>query len=96
MPKGYIIAHVTVQNPDPYVEYAARNDEIFPKFGAKYLVRGGQSSTPEGDMKDRHVVIEFPSYQHALDAYNSPEYQENLKLRLANGISEMVIVEGTE
>lgn len=95
MPKGYIIAHVTVTNPEPYAEYAAANNRIFSRHGGRYLVRGGEATAPEGPMKARHVVIEFPDFETAKAAYNDPEYQENLKIRLNNSESEVVIVEGT-
>lgn len=96
MPKGYIIAHVKVTDPDPYKTYAAANNAIFGRYDATYLVRGGDSVSPEGSMAGmRHVVIEFPSFEIAQAAYNDPEYQENLKIRLAASESSMVIVEGS-
>ena len=76
MPKGYIIGHIKVTDPEAYPEYVRRDTPILEGFGAKFVVRGGQNQVTEGQCGDRHVVIEFPSYAEALAAYNDPEYQE--------------------
>ena len=94
MAKGYIIAHVTVTDPQTYARYVAGNDAIFSRFGGRYLVRGGASEAPEGPMKERHVIIEFPDFETARAAYRSAEYQEHMKLRLAASESDVVLVEG--
>jgi len=96
MPKGYLIAHVTVNDPVAYQEYVDRNNEILPPFGGRPLVRGGQSETPEGAQFDRHVVFEYPSYAAAQAAYHSEDYQKNAEIRYANATSMVVIVEGAD
>ena len=94
MPKGYWIAHITVTDADAYPEYIRLDTPVVERFGGRFVVRGGQSSAPEGPVKDRHVVIEFPDYQTALDCYNSDEYQAAAKIRQGASDSDIVIVEG--
>ena len=94
MPKGYIVAHVTVRDPDAYREYVERDTPILQGLGGSFVVRGGQSKVLEGSAHDRHVVIEFPSYQAALDAYNDPEYQEVAEIRRRTADSTIIVVEG--
>ena len=94
MPKGYWIARVDVTNDEGYKPYAAANPAIFKKFGAKFVVRGGKSETPEGTARSRNIVIEFPDYATALACYRSPEYQENIKRRLPHATADILIIEG--
>lgn len=96
MPKGYLIAHVTVTNPDAYQEYVRLDTPILQRLGGRFVVRGGQSETTEGSSLDRHVVIEFPSYEAAKAAYNDPEYQKVAEIRRANAESVVILVEGAE
>jgi uncharacterized protein (DUF1330 family) len=49
----------------------------------------------EGKGRSRHVVVEFDSYETAVACYNSPEYQAAAKIRRANSIGDILIVEGT-
>ena len=94
MPKGYLIGHITVTNPDAYREYVERDTPIVEAHGGRFLVRGGRSEVPEGAAKDRHVVVEFPSFDAAKAFYDSPEYREVLTIRQANAESDMILVEG--
>jgi hypothetical protein len=43
MAKGYWIARIDVHNMDGYKEYVAQNGAVFAKYGARFLVRGGNS-----------------------------------------------------
>ena len=94
MAKGYWVAHVTVTDPDNYPKYIAADAAAFEKYGARFLVRGGRFEAPEGAARERHVVIEFDSYEQALACYHSPEYAEAARLRQAYADSDLVIVEG--
>jgi uncharacterized protein (DUF1330 family) len=96
MPKGYWIARVDVNDPEGYKAYIAGAAPAFREFGAKFLIRGGRFHCAEGEARSRNVVIEFPSYQAALDCYNSPVYQAARAHRLPVSTAELVIVEGIE
>ncbi|MEO1066028.1 MAG: DUF1330 domain-containing protein [Pseudomonadota bacterium] len=96
MPKGYWIVHVDVTDAENYPQYLAQDKLAFDKFEAKFLVRGGECTGPEGPIRARHVVIEFDTYEKALECYNSPEYQKAVPLRQAFSNSDVIIVEGTE
>lgn len=94
MAKGYWIARVDVRDAERYKDYVAAGKAAFEKFGAKFLARGGAFVELEGPSRGRNVVIEFPSLQHAVDCYNSPEYQIAAKIRHQIADAEMVVVEG--
>lgn len=96
MPKAYWIARVDVDDLDTYKKYVAANAKPFAAYGAKFVVRAGRFETMEGSSRSRNVVIEFPSYQAALDCYRSPEYQAAMAIRLPAATGDLIIVEGYE
>ena len=95
MAKGYWIARVDVADAEAYKAYVAAN-AVAPlaRFGARFIVRAGRFENPEGGSRSRNVVVEFPSYQAALDCWKSADYQAAVKLRLPVSTVDMVIVEG--
>ena len=95
MPKGYIIGHITVNDPEAYKEYVEKDTPILLALGGKFIVRGGPSEVAEGESLNRHVVIEFPSYEAAKAAYNDPEYQKVAEIRRRTADSVIILVEGT-
>ena len=94
MPKGYIIGHITVTNPEAYQEYIIRDTPLIESYGGKPIVRGGESITMDGPNFTRHVVFEFPDFESAKALYNDPEYVEVRKIREANAESMIVLAEG--
>ena len=96
MPKGYWIVRVDIADPEQYKAYIAANAEPLKTFGARFLVRGGSFETAEGHSRARNAVIEFPSYEDALECWHSPEYQAAILLRQPVSTADLIIIEGYE
>ncbi len=94
MPKAYWIARVDVSDPQGYQEYVAANAAAFSKYGARFLVRGGQFEAPEGTPRARNVVLEFKDYATALACYHSPEYAAAKALRVGRSTADVLVIEG--
>jgi uncharacterized protein (DUF1330 family) len=96
MPKGYWIVRVDIADPEQYKLYIAANAAPFKRYGARFLVRGGQYENPEGTSRARNAVIEFPTYAAAVQCWHSAEYQRALRIRQPVSTADLVIVEGYE
>ena len=95
MPYGYVIAQISVTDPDSYPKYVALVQPIVQQFGGEFLVRGGRAESYEGTPPgDRNVVIRFPSYEAEQDWYHSKEYDEAKELRMSESNRVQTIVEG--
>jgi uncharacterized protein (DUF1330 family) len=92
---AYIIAEVEVTNPAGYETYRPLAGASVAQYGGRFVVRGGKAELVEGSQEPaRIVVIEFADTAAAKRWYNSPEYQEALKVRLANSKGRVILVEG--
>jgi uncharacterized protein (DUF1330 family) len=96
MPKGYWIVRVDIADPEGYKAYTTANAKPLAKYGARFIVRAGRYETVEGTSRTRNAVIEFPSYQAALDCWHSAEYQDVIKLRTSISTADLVVIEGYE
>jgi uncharacterized protein (DUF1330 family) len=94
MPKGYVIVHAEVTNPEKWAEYVAKSKVALDKYQGKPLARGGRSQQVEGTGRPRNVILEFASYESAQAYATSPEYAAARKLREGAGVLDMVVVEG--
>ena len=74
--KGYVVCvYKNITNEAKLKEYAVKAKAAVEKYKGKFLIRGGRSTSNEGDKSPRTVVIEFPSYDEANNFYQSEEYQ---------------------
>lgn len=94
MAKAFFIAHVSVNHPEDYAQYAGAVPATINAYGGKYLVRSANAEQIEGAPNNlRHVVLEFESRAQAMLWYNSPEYQSILPIRLASAQTSMILVD---
>ena len=95
MSAGYVIAQLKVTNSENYKEYVEKVPEVIKKYGGDYLARGGEHQVVEGeDNLPRIVIIKFPSYEKALEWYNSEEYKPIKQIRLDNSEGTNIIIKG--
>ena len=97
MPKAYwVTCYRSISDPQKVAAYAKLAPAATAQFGARYLARGTAGAAYEAGQKERIVITEFPSFEKAVAAYNSPGYKEALKA-LGNGaVRDIRIVEGLE
>jgi len=96
MTKGYWMVHVEVNDAEAFKAYVLAAADVFKKYGAYFLARAGQFEVVEGIARSRNTILEFPSYQDAVDCWHSPEYQAVKALRENAGRVDITIVEGYE
>jgi uncharacterized protein (DUF1330 family) len=93
--KGYLIARVTITDPERYEKYRLKTPEVIASFGGRFLVRGSPIETVEGNhAQPRIVVLEFDSIGRARAFYDSPACQEIAKTRQEAAQSHIILVEG--
>ena len=95
MSSGYVLASVTVTNPEQYEEYKKWSTLAMQAPGAEVCIRGGKVEVLEGDWNPgRTVLLKFPSFEAARAFYDTPEYQKAKAAREGAAIMRMVCVEG--
>lgn len=88
---AYLVATVTVSDPDRFGQYTAAIAGLSEKHGGEYILRGKVAEVLEGDVDpdQRVVVSRFPDADAARSYINSPEYLAGAKLREGAGVVEM-------
>jgi len=95
MPSAYILANITVTNPEQYEEYKKLSSAAMKAQGAEVCVRGGKVEVLEGDWApERVVLLKFPSVEAARKFNDSVEYGAARKSRQGAAVMRMVLIEG--
>ncbi len=85
---------VSVRDPASYPDYLAAAKPAFEKFGAEFLVRGGDFDAPEGEARERNVVVAFRDMATARACYASAEYEAARAIRQQHADADFLIIEG--
>ena len=92
---AYVIVEVDVRDKDRYETYKRMVPPTLAAYGGRFVVRGGEAETLEGDWSPKRIVIvEFPSVERAKAWWGSEEYAEAKALRQATAHSRMIVVVG--
>jgi uncharacterized protein (DUF1330 family) len=95
--KAYIIVDVEITDPARYDEYKKLTPASLVPYGGKFIVRGGQTETLEGEWKPgRIVVLEFPSLEKAKAWWSSDGYAPAKAIRQSASHAKLIVVEGFE
>ena len=94
---AYVISMMSITDAETYRKYTDKTPPIVEKYGGKFLARGGDVLTLEGnEYKDRLVLLEFPSRQAILDWMADPEYQAVVIHRHASSVAQILVINGDE
>ena len=93
---AYIIAQISIDDPQGYQAYLDGFGKIFDNFQGRLLVTSKQEvEVLEGDwVLPRTVVIEFPDVRRARAWYRHPDYQAIIHHRWKNARTNMILVDG--
>jgi uncharacterized protein (DUF1330 family) len=92
---AYVLANITVTDPENYQDYIKMSPESISQYGGKFIVRGPEPEILEGTwMPKRLVLLEFPSMAQARLWWDSPEYAPAKAKRQATATADFVIMPG--
>ena len=95
MPAHFLVDIREIKDPATMDEYRSRVASTVEKFGGRYVVQGGSFKVVEGTYQPvRLAMLEFPSMDQARRWYDSEEYRELKRMRLAATVSNGFFMTG--
>ena len=94
MSKGYWVVRANISDAEEYSKYVQVATDIIAKYNGHFLIRGGDQIEFEESGFERTVVVEFNSFEDALECYKSNDYQSALKFVKNSSKRYVSIVKG--
>lgn len=92
---AFVLVDVTIDNPEEFEEYKKLTPATLAAFNGKFIARGGQTITLEGEWNpNRITLIEFPTIEQAKAWWSSDLYALPKAMRQRAAKTKMIIVEG--
>ena len=92
---AYLIVDIDITDPVRYADYIKAVPASIAAYGGKYVVRGGKAQRLEGSWDPKRVVVlQFDTFERALEWWGSEEYREPKALRQSASVSNMILIEG--
>lgn len=93
--KAYLVLDVSVKDFVGFQSYVAEIPAFIAKHSGRYIVRGVEPTTIEGDWApERLVIIEFPDREKAHAFLDDPDTQDLFELRHATTTSKLLLADG--
>lgn len=93
-PPAFYISEFELSDPEGIKPYSQQVEATFAPFSGRYVVRGGQTVSLEGEQPKRIVMIAFDSMARAQAWYDSPAYRAIRPIRMQSAKSRVYLVEG--
>ena len=79
---AYLIGHITIKDPEKWVEYRSKVGATIAPWGGELICRGKWISTLCGEHSHNSaLVMRFPDSEAIRNWYSSPAYQVLIPLR---------------
>lgn len=93
--KAYLVLDLSVNDVAGFKTYIAEIPAFIAKHSGRYIIRGVEPTTIEGDWApERLVIIEFPEREKARAFLDDPDIQNLFKLRQATTTSKLLLADG--
>ena len=95
MSKGYWLTfYRSIKDPSALAEYAKLATPAIAAGGGRFVARGVPAKTYEAGLKERAVVIEFPSLEAAVTTFEGANYQAAARLLVGKVERDIRFLEG--
>ena len=93
---GYWVVHIDVSDESGYMDYVHGSTKVVAQYGGEFVARGARYTQKEGRDYPRNVMVRFPTYERALEAYESDEYQAIVGQAMGTSERQFTIIEAQD